>query len=69
MVVAVVVAGVISVGHGQGHDHDNVCDYDHHPPLRLGARVHPGKAPPSAAFRDVATLVADYGETSTADTP
>ena len=29
-----VVAGVIFVG--QGHDHDDVCDYDHPSSLQLG---------------------------------
>ena len=42
--VAVAVAGVITVGHGHGHadDQDNV--HDHHPSLRLGAWLDPGKA-------------------------
>ena len=52
--VVVAVAGVISVGHGHGDVHDR----DHHPPLRLGAKVRLGKVSLSAAFRDVAALVA-----------
>ena len=34
VVAEVVVAGVIFVGHGQGHDH--VCDYDHPSSFELG---------------------------------
>ena len=36
MAVAVAVAGVISVGHGQGHDDDDDDVYDHHSSLQLG---------------------------------
>ena len=56
MVVAVAVAEVIFVGHGHG----DVYDYDdnHHSPFPVGARARCGKAPLSAAFRDVAALVA-----------
>jgi hypothetical protein len=59
VVVSVAVAGVIFVGHG--HENDHVHDCDHHPPLRLGARVCLGKVALSAAFRDVAALVAGLG--------
>jgi hypothetical protein len=30
------VVGVIFVGHGQGHDHDDDDVYDHHSSLQLG---------------------------------
>ena len=36
MAVAVAVAELIFVGHGQGHDHDDVCDYDHPSSLHVG---------------------------------
>jgi len=52
-----VVAGVISVGHGHGDDHVN----DHHPPVPLGSSVRRGKVSPFAAFRDVAALGAGLG--------
>jgi len=38
--VAVAVAGVITVG----HDDDQDYVHDHHPSLRLGAWLDPGKA-------------------------
>ena len=56
--VDVAVAVVITVGHGQGHDHDGDHVHDHHPSLRLGARLDPGKACSCRAVRDVAALVA-----------
>jgi len=49
---------VIFVGHGHGHGDVYVHDRDHHPPLRLGVSIRPGKAALAAAFRDVAALVA-----------
>jgi hypothetical protein len=58
LVLVVAVAGAIFVGqgHGRGNVHEDV--YDHHSPLRLGASLYRGKASLSAAFRDVAALVA-----------
>ena len=61
VVVVVAVAGVIFVVHGHGHGDVYVYDRDHHSPLRSGASIHRGKAPFSAAFRDVAALVAGLG--------
>jgi len=52
VVVAVVVAGVIFVGHGHGDDHD----YDHHRSLRPGAQVRRGMVPLLAAIRAFAAL-------------
>ena len=68
VVVAVAVAGVIFVGHGHGHGDVYVNDHDHHPPLPLGASARPGKASPSAAFPDVAALVAGLGRAGAACT-
>jgi hypothetical protein len=59
VVVAVAVAGVIFVGHGHGDVYVN--DHDHQPTLPLGASVRPGKESLSAAFCDVAALVAGLG--------
>jgi hypothetical protein len=50
------VAGVIFVGHGDGHGDCHVYDRDHHSPLRLGVSIRRGKVSPSAAFRGVAAL-------------
>jgi hypothetical protein len=61
VVVALAVAGVTLVGHGHGHGDVYVYVHDHHSLLPLGASVHRGKAPLSAAFRDVAALVAGFG--------
>ena len=52
--VAVAVAGVIFVGHGNVH----ADVYDHHSQLQLGASLRRGKASLSAAFRDAAAAVA-----------
>ena len=53
--VVVAVAGVIFVGHGQGHG--DVYVYDHHSPVGLGASIVRGKASLSATFRHVVALV------------
>jgi len=59
VVVTVVVAGVISVGHADedvyGDDRGN--DHDHHPPVPLAAGVRRGKMSPSAAFHGIAAPV------------
>jgi hypothetical protein len=55
VVVVVVVAGVITVGHGQGHENDHV--YDHHRTFRSGTRLDHGKVYFSGTVRPFVSLV------------
>jgi nucleoid DNA-binding protein len=57
---------VITVGHDDEdvwddegvYDHDEVCNFDHHPSLKLGPRDGHGRTFPSGAIRAFALLVA-----------